>query len=445
MAEGFPADFVWGVSTSAYQIEGAVRAGGRGESIWDRFARTPGNVKDDSSGDVACDHYRRCRDDIELMRELGITAYNFSVAWPRVIPGGAGQVNPDGLGFYDRLVDMLLEAGIIPFLKLYHWDLPQALQDRGGWDNRDTAYVFADYADVVARCLGDRVTYWITHLEPWVVAFMGHYQGVFAPGVKNLRVALQVAHHLLLSHGLAVPAIRQWVSSDAQVGISPNLCPAYPASDKEVDDRAARRFDGYFNRWFLDPLARRGYPEDMWEYYGTQVPEVVPGDLDIIAVPIDFLGVNYYNRAHVVDDLDGPVPGTRDVDDPTRQRTADREIYPEGLYDTLWRLHQEYPFEALYITENGAAFSDEMTGDGRVHDKGRIEFLATHLAQAARALEDGVGLEGYFVWSLMDNFEWAQGYTQRYGITHVDYTTQARTMKDSGYWYRDFIAGDVGL
>ena len=440
MAQGFPSDFYWGVSTSAYQIEGAVREGGRGESIWDRFAHTPGNIKDGSSGDVACDHYHRYRDDVGLMQELGVDAYNFGVAWPRVLPGGAGQVNQVGMDFYSRLVDMLLEAGITPFLKLYHWDLPQVLQDKGGWGNRDTAYAFADYAGVVARHLGDRVERWITHLAPWGVAFMGHYQGVFAPGLRDLRVALQASHHLLLSHGLAVPAIRQWIPSDAQVGIAPNLCPAYPAHDSDVDERAGRRFDGYVNRWFLDPLAGRGYPEDMWEYYSDQVPEVEIGDLDAIAVPIDFLGVNYYNRAHVADDIDAPAPGTRSVPDPAKPRTADREIYPEGLYDTLWRLHQEYPFETLYITENGAAYPDELAEDGRIHDTGRIEFLEAHLAEAARAIEDGVPLKGYFVWSLMDNFEWAQGYTLRYGITYVDYVTQARIMKDSAYWYRDFVS-----
>lgn len=444
MAAQFPSDFMWGVSTSSYQVEGAAQEDGRGESIWDRFCQIPGNIKAGSSGDVACDHYHRYRDDIGLMQELGVSAYSFSIAWPRVIPAGTGAVNKAGLDFYSRLVDSLLEAGITPFLRLYHWDLPQALQDKGGWDNRDTTKAFVDYSEVVARHLGDRVKHWITQLEPWCVAFLGYHRGVFAPGIRDLTIALQATHHLLLSHGLAVPVIRQW-SPDAQVGFSPNLCPAYPASDSEADQLAARRYDGYFNRWFLDPLVGQGYPEDMWAYYGASVPKVQAQDLEIIATPIDFLGVNYYNHACVADDPTAPVPQTRHVPDPTLPHTLDREVFPQGLYDVLLRLHDAYPFPPLYVTENGATHSDQPDEDGRVKDLGRINFLAAHFAQAARAIQDGVSLKGYFVWSLMDNFEWAQGYTLRYGIVYVDFGTQARIWKDSAFWYRDLITGRLEL
>jgi beta-glucosidase len=434
----FPDNFVWGTATSAYQVEGAAAEDGRKPSIWDTFTHTPGVIEDGSTGTVACDHYHRYREDIALMRSLGITGYRFSVAWPRVLPDGTGAVNQAGLDFYDRLVDELLAAGITPFVTLYHWDLPQALHDRGGWAVRETAHAFVEYARVVAERLSDRAPYWMTHNEPWVAALMGYYMGIFAPGQRSLEIALQVAHHILLSHGLAVPVIRE--AGGTHVGIAPNLAPVVPASHDPADQGAARFIDGNLNRWFLDPLAGKGYPEDMWAAYGDAVPTVEPGDLDIIATPIDFLGVNYYSRVLVAHDPDGDPPHVRIFTDPDCPHTADREIYPEGLYETLARVHQEYDFPVIYITENGAAFPDQVAADGGVHDADRIAFLEAHFAQAARAIEAGVPLKGYFIWSFMDNFEWSRGYDLRYGITYVDYATQQRILKDSALWYRDFIA-----
>jgi beta-glucosidase len=438
MPASFPKDFLWGVATSSYQIEGAVQAGGRGESIWDRFAHTPGNISGGATGDIACDHYHRYPEDVQLMRTLGVNAYRFSIAWPRVLPDGTGAVNLQGLDFYDRLVDELLGAGITPLVTLYHWDLPQALEERGGWGSRDTAYAFAGYAGTVARRLGDRVKLWATHNEMWCTAFLGYLMGIFAPGKRDPKLALQVAHHVLLSHGLAVPEIRAVVPG-AQVGIAPNLAPTYPASESPEDAAAAYRFDGFFNRWFLDPLAGRGYPQDMWELYGPNVPIVEPGDLETISVPVDFLGVNYYDPAQMADDPTSPPLFIRRVEDPRLPRTADREYDAEWLYRVLVRLKDEYPFPAYMITENGAAFPDELSPDGGVHDEGRVRFLQLHFEQAERAIAAGVPLKGYFVWSLMDNFEWAAGYDLRYGITYVDFETQQRVMKDSGLWYKQWL------
>ncbi len=435
----FPADFRWGAATSSYQIEGAVREDGRGESIWDRFTAAPRTVEDDSTGAVACDHYHRYAEDVELMRWLGLNAYRFSIAWPRVLPQGKGEVNPAGLDFYERLVDALLEAGITPFATLYHWDLPQALQEKGGWSNRDTAYAFVEYADATLRRLGDRVAHWITHNEPWVAAFLGHYFGLHAPGWRDLNATLQVTHHMLLSHGLAVPLIHE---AAGQVGIAPNLVPGHAASEDPADIAAARRHDGYTNRWFLDPLAGRGYPQDMWEYYGAVVPRIEPGDMETIAAPIDFLGINYYNRRVAADNSQGKPPQVRTVEDAQRPRTLDREIYPRGLYEVLMRLQREYDFPAFYVTENGAAVPETIENE-TVRDPLRRQFLQDHLAQAAKSISEGAPLRGYFVWSLLDNFEWALGYTLRYGIMRVDYSTLARTPKDSAHWYRSFIAAQT--
>jgi len=437
----FPPGFAWGAATAAYQIEGAVQAGGRGESIWDRFSHTPGKVRNGDTGDVACDHYNRYPDDVALMRSLGLTAYRFSIAWPRILPEGQGKVNTAGLDFYDRLVDGLLAANIIPFATLYHWDLPQALQDVGGWANRAVVDAFAHYADMVSRRLADRVHHWITHNEPWCVSFLGHYTGEHAPGQRNLVTALQVAHHVLLSHGEAVSVLRTNGSAGTSVGITCNLTPGVPASDSESDVAAARRWDGYFNRWFLDPLAGYGYPEDMLAYYGQAAPAIQPGDLDRIAVPLDFFGLNYYFRAVVSDDPTAPVPNTRQHRAKGAQYSAmNWEIYPDGLFELLLRLSHDYHFPAIYITENGAAFDDTLLADGQVHDPERTSFLHAHLAAAHRALAAGVPLAGYFVWSLLDNFEWAYGYAKRFGIVYVDYPTQRRIVKDSGHWYAALIA-----
>jgi beta-glucosidase len=437
----FPSDFLWGAATAAFQIEGATTADGRGESIWDRFCATPGKVLGGDTGEPACDHYHRWREDIALMKELGFHAYRFSVAWPRIFAAGTGQLNEKGLDFYDRLVDGLLEAGIQPYATLYHWDLPQALQERGGWANRDTAEAFAHYADVVARTLGDRVAGWITHNEPWCASILSYWLGEHAPGLRE-GPALDAAHHILLSHGLAVPAIRAAAPS-ASVGITLNFSPAHPASDSPEDVAAAHRHDGFFNRWFADPLFRASYPADMVELYGAHglAAPVHPGDMETIAAPIDFLGVNYYNRAVIKHDPSGAnmlgYTGLRPEGEYTHM---DWEVYPDALRELLVRLHRDYAPPALYVTENGAAYPDELAADGRVHDEARSSFLERHFAAAHAAIAEGAPLKGFFVWSLMDNFEWAWGYSRRFGIVYVDYATQRRTPKDSARYVQDVIA-----
>ncbi|MCL5025948.1 MAG: GH1 family beta-glucosidase [Chloroflexi bacterium] len=434
---GFPQGFVWGTATAAYQIEGAVKEDGRGESIWDRFSHTPGNVLNGDTGDIACDHYHRYPEDIRLMQDLGLPAYRLSISWPRVFPEGKGNVNEHGLDFYQRLVEGLLGAGITPFVTLYHWDLPQALQDEGGWANRDTASYFAEYADLVGRRLGDRVGYWITHNEPAIAAFVGHYFGEHAPGRRDLGMAVQVSHNLLVSHGEAVEALRA-LERGLQIGITLNLSPAQPASDAHVE--AAQRQDGFANRWFLDPLFRGSYPEDMLALYGDLAPAVQAGDLETISAPIDFLGVNYYFRTVVEDDPEGAFPQTRTIRPEGAEYTGMRwEVYPQGLYEVLMRLHQEYRVPRMFITENGAAFPDAIDADGQIRDDRRLAYLEAHLTQAQRAIQDGAPLSGYFVWSLMDNFEWARGYSQRFGIVYVDYEDQQRIVKSSGHWYGDVV------
>ena len=433
----FPSDFIWGTATASYQIEGG--ASERGPCIWDDFCRWPGKVLHGDTGDVADDHYHRYREDVALMAGLGLSAYRFSISWPRVLPEGAGQVNAKGLDFYDRLVDELLRANVTPFVTLYHWDLPSALQRMGGWAARDTAYRFADYAEVVARRLSDRVRHWATHNEPWVVAFVGNFQGRHAPGWQDLGLALQVGHHLLLSHGLAVPVLREYGDGGSQVGIVLNSSPVYPASQSDQDVAAARRHDGYVNRWFMDPIFRGEYPQDMWGLFGHHVPRVASGDLEAINRPVDFLGVNYYMRAVVKHEAGGLLDFTQLR--PEGEYTAmGWEVYPEGLTDLLVRLARDYASPTMYITENGCAYEDALTADGRVHDERRISYLKTHLAAAQRAIEAGVVLKGYFAWSLLDNFEWAMGYSRRFGIVYVDYATQRRILKDSATYYASVIA-----
>lgn len=444
----FPADFVWGAATSSYQIEGAWDEDGKGESIWDRFSHTPGRIKDGDTGDVACDHYHRWAEDVALMETLGLHAYRFSVSWPRVLPAGRGAVNPAGLDFYDRLVDGLLEAGIEPFVTLYHWDLPQALQDEGGWPVRTTAEAFVEYADVLSRRLGDRVTHWITHNEPAVTVYMAHLYGQHAPGVQDMATALRVSHHLLLSHGWAVEVLRR-NSPSAEVGVTLNVNYTVPASPSPADADLARRHDGMWYRWFLDPLAGRPYPADVVADCVAAGVEplaelgvVQPGDMETIAAPIDLMGLNYYRREVFRDETAaGNLPR---VVFEWPQSGADWtemgwEIYPEGLYHVLMRLHHEYQMPKLYVTENGCSFSDGPGEDGRVHDQRRTDYLARHFAAAARAIEHGAPLAGYFVWSLLDNFEWAHGYSQRFGVIWVDFETGERIPKDSAWWYQRFI------
>ena len=431
----FPEGFLWGAATASYQVEGAADADGRGVSIWDTFSRTPGKVVNGDTGDVACDHYHRYREDVELMARLGLKAYRFSVAWPRILPQGTGAVNQAGLDFYDRLVDALLAKGIEPFATLYHWDLPQKLQDDlGGWASRDIIEPFVHYADVVSKRLGDRVHHWMTHNEPWVVAFLGYGTPVHAPGAASWPDAVKASHHLLVSHGQAVPVLRANGDARTRVGIVLNLSWVDAASSSPEDQAAARRFDGYLNRWFLDPLFKGEYPEDMLALYRDFPPPVQAGDLATITTPIDFLGVNNYSRA-VVGAGDAPVLKIASVRPEGEYTEMDWEVYPEGLYRLLVRVHQDYAPRALYVTENGAAFADEVSPDGKVHDPRRVAYLQGYIAQAHRAIQEGVPLKGYFVWSLLDNFEWGYGYTKRFGITYVNYETQQRILKDSGEWY----------
>jgi beta-glucosidase len=434
----FPDGFAWGAATAAFQIEGAPREDGKGESIWDRFSHIPGAIEDGANADVACDHYHRWREDVALMAELGHNAYRFSIAWPRVLPTGAGQVNGAGLDFYDRLVDALLERAIVPYVTLYHWDLPQVLQEAGGWRRRATAADFAAFVEVVARRLGDRVRHWITLNEPQVITNLGHFTGEMAPGVRDLGAWWPVSHHLLLAHGLAVPVLRAASAPGAQVGITLNLSPKVPASASQEDQRAAPLGDALFNRWFLDPLFRGAYPAEAAALLERPADLIQPGDLAVIQAPLDFLGVNYYTieRIRRHPDLPGVVPQVAPEDGPGLT-TMGWTVRPEGLGDLLIRLHHEYQPAALYVTENGAAHPDTLTPDGRVDDPERTEYLRRHLAQVRRALEAGAPLRGYFVWSLLDNFEWARGYTQRFGLVYTDYPTQRRIIKGSGRYFAE--------
>jgi len=435
-ARQFPRTFLFGVATSAYQIEGGHDIDGKEPSIWDAFCRRPGAVEDGSTGDVACDHYHRYREDVARMAALGLDAYRFSISWPRVLANGG--VNAQGLDFYDRLTDALLEQSIRPFVTLYHWDLPQKLQEKGGWASPETVERFAELAHVVAARLGDRVKDWITVNEPEVVAFVGHAQGRHAPGLRNDKLAFGVAHHLLLAHRAAEAEIRSEVKN-ARVGISLNLAPVHPASDSPEDLAAARRADGYLNRWYLDALSGRGYPTDMLEWYGELVDAKAADEMRSYRSDLDFLGINYYSR-QVVRAFPGDLLGTRQV--PVRDAaytTMGWEVYPRGLSEILTRVARDYQPKAIYVTENGASF-DDRPQNGGVHDPARTNYLAAHFSEAAAAIEAGVPLEGYFIWSLMDNFEWSHGYTKRFGIVYVDYATQRRTDKESAHWYREFLA-----
>jgi beta-glucosidase len=448
----FPSGFLWGTATASYQIEGGVHEGGRGESIWDRFAHTPGRVLNGDTGDVACDHYHRYRDDVALMRDLGVNAYRFSLAWPRLQPDGAGRLAAGGLAFYDRLIDELLAAGIRPWVTLYHWDLPQAIEDRGGWPERDTAARFAEFAVAVHERLADRVEDWTTLNEPWCSAFLGYASGHHAPGRTEPAAAVRAAHHLLLAHGDAVAAMRA-ARPEQHFGITLNLYPVDAASDRPEDHDAARRVDGVCNRLFLDPVLRGSYPADVLADLEPIAGNgfIAGGDDGIIGVPLDFLGVNYYSR-HVVRSARTDEPGVTkdgarhepawvgatDVEkiDTGRPKTAmGWEIDATGLQEIVTRLARDYSAPPLYITENGAAFPDEVMTDGHIRDVGRVRYLDAHVRAAKRAIDDGIDLRGYFVWSLMDNFEWAWGYDRRFGLIHVDFVTQVRTIKDSGRWF----------
>lgn len=433
----FPDEWVWGAATSAYQIEGAVQAGGRGPSIWDAFSATPGKVLDGATGTVAADHFHRVSEDVALMQELGLGAYRFSIAWPRIFPAGSGRANTEGIDFYRRLIDELTRAGIAPQATLYNWDLPQALQDRGGWLNRDTASRFGEYAYTVASALRDGVHTWTTISEPATAAFLGHWSGEHAPGTRDLRAGLQVAHNLLLAHGEGLTALRSEMRPGDEAGIALNLIPAFPAGDSNADLEAADRYDGFQNRWFLDALYKGAYPDDIARLYGDAMPAIGEHDFGLISQSTDFLGVDYFTRAVVAHDPASPPLQARLVTPPGARLTGTgREIYPRGLYDILERVHRDYAPNRILITENGAAFPDVLT-DGRVDDPARESFLHEHILEAHRALQEGVPIAGYSVWSLLDNFEWQHGYGPRFGLIYVDYPTQDRIIKRSGRWYAE--------
>ncbi|MBT4661932.1 MAG: beta-glucosidase, partial [Candidatus Marinimicrobia bacterium] len=440
----YPRDFKWGTATSSYQIEGAPTAGGKGPSVWDTFSHIEGKIKNGDTGDRACDHYHLWRDDIGLLKNLGVNAYRFSISWPRIFPTGKeNEPNQIGLDFYSRLVDALLENQITPFITLNHWDIPQGLEDIGGWTERDIVHDFVKYSYHVSRHLGDRVKHWITHNEPWCVSYIGYIGGHKPPGLKNNWVkSLAAAHHLLLSHGMAIPEIRN-NSKQSDVGITLNLNTAIPASGSTYDEDACRFFDGQFNRLYLNPLYNNEYPDDVFEYLKTKslISEsdlnfIKQGDLNIISTKTDFLGVNYYSRAVIRnEEIDEKKNLPRNVEMGPKTDFG-WEIYPPGIYDLLMRLKKEYKVQNIYITENGCSYSDGPNSEGKINDKRRIEYYRSHLTELKRAIEDGVPCSGYFAWSLMDNFEWAQGFSQRFGLIWVDFETLERIPKDSYYWYK---------
>ena len=439
MPDIFPQGFLWGAATAAYQIEGSPLADGAGPSIWHRFAHTPGRMANGDTGDVACDHYRLWKEDVALMRELGLTAYRFSISWSRILPEGTGRINEKGLDFYRRLVEALREAGIAPSATLYHWDLPAALDDRGGWLNRDSAAWFADYADVCFKALGDQVEMWATLNEPWVIADGGYLHGTLAPGHRNLFEAPLVAHHLLLAHASAVEAFR--ANGPGKIGIVVNVEPKHPASDSPEDLAATRRADAAMNRHYLDPLFLGRYPEELSEVYGQAWPDFPEADLDRIPIPFDWLGLNYYTRAVVEAHPAAWPTGAIKVHNPRATYTeTDWEVYPQGLTKTLQWLADRYGPIPLYVTENGAAFYDPPTAvNGKVDDPLRVEYLREHLRAVGNAIDAGVDVRGYFAWSLFDNLEWSLGYAKRFGIVHVDFGTLERTVKASGRFYAGVV------
>lgn len=444
----FPSGFVFGAASSSYQIEGAWNEDGKGESIWDRFAHTPGKIKNGDTGDAACDFYHRSKDDITLIKELGLQAFRFSINWPRILPDGRGSVNAKGLDFYKRLVDDLLAAGVTPWVNLFHWELPQALQDQGGWLKRDCATWFADYTAVVVNHLGDRVTNWMTLNEPMMYASLGYVMGCHAPGYRTPWRFFKVVHHLMLGHGLAVRTIKD-ERPDARVGIALDLRPIYPATQTEKDRRAVIKADEMMRRTFLDPIFHGRYPPQFMNQNRLIRARIEEGDLQIIAAPLDYVGINTYSRDKVryawwalgsrFVGVGLETPDEEFVKDGVQYTAMGWEVYPPALYEVLMLLKNDYGNPVSYVTENGAAFSDTVV-DGRVHDEKREGYLRAHLAEVKRALEDGANCKGYFVWTLMDNFEWAEGYSKRFGLLYVDHHTQQRIIKDSGLWYKSLIA-----
>ncbi len=449
----FGADFVWGTATASYQIEGAVAEDGRGVSIWDTFSHTPGKIADGEVGDIADDHYHRFVEDIKILSGLGMNAYRFSIAWPRIFADGAGDINPAGLDFYRRVSQTCLENGVTPYATLYHWDLPQALEDAGGWLNRDTAEIFRDYAIATHEALGDVVKHWITLNEPWCSAFLGYASGVHAPGKTLGTESMKAVHHLLLGHGLAIQEMRR-SRHNSTLGVTLNLYSVVPASDSQVDLEAARRSDGMDNRLFLDPVLLGKYPDDVLADTGTaEWFSEQADDLSVISTPIDFMGINYYSRHTTAGPEDGVFsdpsvvsasPGSENVrmiDTGAAKTQMGWEIHPDGLVDVIELVHDRAPDLPVYITENGAAYPDQVSVDGSINDAERRHYFELHVDACDRALSKGLPLKGYFAWSLMDNFEWSFGLSRRFGLVYVDYATQKRTVKNSGLWFRDFLAG----
>ncbi|MEY4728869.1 MAG: hypothetical protein RL020_27 [Pseudomonadota bacterium] len=434
LRSAFPDTFTWGVATAAFQIEGASDTDGRGASIWDTFCNQPGTIADKSDGKVACDHYHLYQQDIDLIEEIGVDAYRFSISWSRVQALGQGAWNEKGFDFYARLIDGMLARGVKPYATLYHWDLPQALQDNGGWNNRETCAHFSEYAAEVARRFGDKLVSIATHNEPWVVSILGHESGIFAPGIRDRKIAMQTAHHLLLSHGMALQSMRA-TGTKAQLGIVLNQSPFYPATSAPEDVAKAKLEDGLLVRWYMDPLLKGHYPADVMQHLGKDAPDITAGDLDIIRAPLDFIGINYYTRQVV-----SAQPDFNHAANKLPLTDMGWEICPEGLTDLLVRLNRDYPLPPLLITENGAAFPDQLS-NGEIDDLPRIAYLKQHIAAVHHAIQQGVNVSGYFVWSLLDNFEWASGYEKRFGIIYVDYATQKRYLKNSAKWYKQFLVG----
>lgn len=434
----FPKGFVWGTASASYQVEGAVKEDGRGESIWDRYCAIPGNVANGDTGDVACDHYHRFREDIALMKQLGMKGYRFSVSWPRVCPGADGVINEAGLQFYSELVNCLLEADITPYVTLYHWDLPQAMQDIGGWANPEMPRYFLHYAQAVMQRLGDRVRHWITLNEPYCAAFLGNGEGRQAPGLHDFSTALRVAYHMYVGHGEVVKYFRSsWLKG--KIGIALNLMGRLPFSDSPQDQAAAMRADGFLNRWFLDPLIRGQYPQDMVALYrnaGVVLPEVTEDAMRLIRQPLDFIGLNYYNDFYVKDAAE-KWPTRFVVENPPHMPVNDRSwpITEDGFLHMLLRLKKEYGIQNILITENGTATNEVVDRMGRVDDPQRVDYLARHLHKLHQAIAEGVNVIGYMQWSFCDNFEWSFGYHSRFGLVYIDFKTQKRIVKQSGYWY----------
>lgn len=436
----FNKDFIFGTATSSYQVEGAVNEGGRTPSIWDIFSKTPGKTYEGHTGDIACDHYHRYKEDVGLMEKIGTDAYRFSISWSRIFPE-KGKYNPEGMEFYKKLIIELKKRNIKPVVTLYHWDLPIWAYNMGGWLNRNSVIWFEEYAVKVFKELNDSVKLWITHNEPICSSFFSYYEGIHAPGHTNLREALIAAHHILLSHGEVVEKFRKLNFKDSKIGITLNLIPSYPATNREEDEKAAKISDGYFMRWFLDPIFKASYPEDMKEIYKEltgYLDFIMDGDLKKISNKIDFLGVNYYSRELIKSSPDSKLKFKK-VHGNFERTEMDWEIVPESLYNLILRVRNEYTAIPIYITENGAAFKDRVTREGKIHDNKRIDYLKKHLSKVADLNRKGADIRGYFLWSLMDNFEWGHGYSKRFGIIYVNFETQERILKDSAMWYKDLI------